>query len=57
MPKKPQSDREKAARALCHLAGLPEDTMFEGEAIWMSYLPEADAVLAAIGWANDNKPS
>lgn len=57
MPKKPQSDREKAARALCHLAGLPEDTMFEGEAIWMSYLPEADAVLAAIGWTNDNKPS
>ena len=45
-----QDDREKAARALCRHYNLPEDTKFEGKPMWMSYLPEADAVLEAIGW-------
>lgn len=42
--------RELAARALCRLHGNPEDTMFEGRPMWESYLPEADAVIEAIGW-------
>jgi hypothetical protein len=50
MVKKSQSDREKAARALCRVAGLPEHTTHEGNPMWMSFLPEADAVLAPIGW-------
>lgn len=40
---KPKPAREVAARALCSHAGKPE-------AEWESYLPAADAVLAAIGW-------
>lgn len=47
--KKPKDDREKAARALCRLNGQPEDTMFEGDPMWMSYLPEVDVVLKAVG--------
>lgn len=39
--------RERAARALCRLAGVPEDTRFEGRPMWESYLPEVDAVLSA----------
>lgn len=39
--------RERAARALCRLHGLPEDTRFEGRPMWQSYLPEVDAVLSA----------
>ena len=50
MKAKAKTPRELAARALCRLAGNPEDTKFEGNPMWMSYLPEADAVLAAIGW-------
>ena len=42
--------RELAARALCRVAGNLEDTQFEGKPMWESYLPEADAVLEAIGW-------
>lgn len=41
----PVSPRERAARALCRLAGNPEDTRFEGKPMWQSYLPEVDAVL------------
>lgn len=48
MPKKPKSDWEKAARALCRYDGHPEDIMFEGKPMWMSYLGEAKAVLEAI---------
>lgn len=47
---KPKSARELAARALCRHDGNPEDTMFEGRPMWESYLPAADAALAAIGW-------
>ena len=39
------SPRERAARALCRLAGQPEDILFEGRSMWMSYLIEVDAVL------------
>lgn len=46
--KVPQTDREKAARALCQVAGLPEDSTHEGNPMWMSFLPEAEAVLKAI---------
>jgi hypothetical protein len=41
--------RELSARALCRLAGNPEDTKFEGRPMWESYLPEADAALSAAG--------
>ena len=44
---KPKSPRERAARALCRLAGHPEDIRFEGKPMWQSYLPEVDAVLEA----------
>lgn len=39
--------RERAARALCRLAGNPEDTKFDGKPMWQQYLPEVDAVLRA----------
>lgn len=39
--------RERAARALCRLHDIPEDTRFEGGPMWRSYLPEVDAVLEA----------
>jgi hypothetical protein len=50
MPKKKQSTREKAARALCRLANQPEDITFMGKPMWQSYLDEVDAVIKAIGW-------
>lgn len=50
MPRKPKPARELAARALCRMARNPEDSTFEGRPMWESYLPEADAVLEAIGW-------
>ena len=42
-----KSPRENAARALCRLNGLPENTMFEGKPMWKSFLPQVDAVLKA----------
>jgi len=57
--RKPKSARELAARALCRKAGNPEDIKFEGRPMWESYLPEAMAVLEAIGWedpAPDHPP-
>lgn len=39
--------RERAARALCDLKGLPQNTRFQGCPMWESFLPEVDAVLAA----------
>ena len=38
---------EAAARALCRLAGIPENTRFEGEPMWQSYLAEATAAIEA----------
>lgn len=40
--------REIVARALCRHDGNPENTMFEGLPMWMSYLDQADAVLRAL---------
>lgn len=56
MPRKPKPARELAARALCRHDGHPEDTKFEGRPMWESYLPAADAVLAAIGWREGDPP-
>jgi hypothetical protein len=49
MPKKPQTDWEKAARALCSFDGNPENAIRDGKPLWMSYLDEAKTVLVAIG--------
>lgn len=54
-PRKPKPARELAARALCRLAGLPEDIVMAGRPMWEDFLPEADAVLEAIGW-EEKKP-
>lgn len=48
--RKPKPARELAARALCRQDGHPEDSTFDGRPMWESYLPEAIAVLEAIGW-------
>lgn len=55
MARKSKPARELAARALCRLYNLPENTKFEGKPMWESYLPEADAVLEAIGWKEDDR--
>lgn len=39
---------ERAARALCSLAGNPENATMDGKPLWMDYLPEARAVIEAI---------
>jgi hypothetical protein len=39
---------EIAARALCKAAGSPENTRYNGGAMWESYIPEANAVLSAL---------
>ena len=39
--------RERAARALCRLNGLSEDTDFEGRPMWESFLSQVDVVLGA----------
>lgn len=56
MTAKPRPPRELAARALCRHDGHAEDIKFEGKPMWESYLPAADAVLAAIG-SKDAEPS
>jgi len=38
---------EAAARALCRLAGHPENTKFEGKPMWQSFAPEAKAAIEA----------
>lgn len=45
---------EAAARALCRLEGNPENTKFEGKAMWQSYLPQATAAVeAALPYVRD----
>ncbi|MHA6641492.1 hypothetical protein [Mesorhizobium sp. A623] len=56
MPKNPQTDWEKAARALCTFYGHPENVLMNGRPMWMSYLAEAKAVLGAIGRFEDVEP-
>lgn len=48
--------RELAARALCRKAGNPENTMFEGEPMWKSYLEEVDFVVSAMSSAGTFVP-
>jgi len=48
--KQNKSPRELAARALCRINGVPEDTKFKGAPMWRNYLTEADVVLEAVGW-------
>ena len=43
-----KSPRELAARALCRKAGHPENTLFQGKPMWMSFLDDVDTVLTAI---------
>lgn len=50
MTRKPKPARELAARALCRKANLPENATHNGRPLWEDFLPEADAVLEAIGW-------
>jgi len=47
MARKVRSPKERAARALCELDGHPPDIKMDGQPMWMSYLPEVDAVLEA----------
>ncbi|KNY36064.1 hypothetical protein [Agrobacterium sp. SUL3] len=48
--KRPQPPRERAARALCRLSDVPENTRFNDRPMWESFLPEVDAVIeAALG--------
>lgn len=51
--KKSQPPRERAARALCRLSDVPENTKFDGRPMWESFLPEVDAVLEAALTAED----
>lgn len=46
--KKSQPPRERAARALCRLSNVPENTSFNRRPMWESFLPEVDAVLEAV---------
>ena len=38
---------ERAARGLCRFHNLPEDTTLDGNPMWVSFIPEAKAVLEA----------
>lgn len=38
---------EAAARPLCRSDGNPENTKFEGQPMWQSYLPAAKAAVEA----------
>jgi len=38
---------EAAARALCRMEGNPENTKFEGNPMWQSYVPAAKAAIEA----------
>lgn len=49
MTQKPKAPLELACRALCRFHNLSEDTKFEGRPMWESYIPEAAAVLNALG--------
>jgi len=40
-----KSPRERAARALCNIAGHIPDADYGGVALWRTYLPQVDIVL------------
>lgn len=56
MVSNPIDPRELAARALCRRHGLPEDTKYDGDPAWMSFLLDVDTVLEAIGWKEVDEP-
>lgn len=41
----PKTTIELAARAICRLRGLPEDTQYQGAKMWQSHLLEALEIL------------
>ncbi|MDG4675832.1 hypothetical protein P9A16_32545 [Shinella sp. 838] len=45
---KAQASPRAAGRALCSSRVLPENTKFEGQPMWESFLPEVDTVLKAV---------
>jgi hypothetical protein len=45
---------ERAARALCALEGVPEDSEHEGAPIWQSYASKVAAVMAAVHEPSEN---
>lgn len=47
--------RELAARAICKTRKLPENVMLDGVPLWQRFLPEADAVLEAIGMSVEQR--
>jgi len=42
------AQRELAARAICKVRGLPENTLFDGVPLWERFLPEVDAMIEAL---------
>ncbi|MHA6692925.1 hypothetical protein [Devosia sp. A449] len=48
--RKPKDVRELASRALCAFESVPEDTLFDGRPMWMSYLEEVGVMLQAVEW-------
>ena len=48
MPRNISDPLERAARALCRLDGLPENTKFEGRPMWESFRSKAAAVLLTL---------
>jgi len=47
MMRAPKTTLELAARALCRLRCLPEDTLYQGARMWQSYLGDAMEILRA----------
>lgn len=43
--KRVRPPRERAARALCRLSNVPENTSFNRRPMWEIFLPEMDTVL------------
>lgn len=47
MPK-PKPALERIARKLCQRAGVLENITYEGRPMWEQFLPDAEAILAAL---------
>jgi hypothetical protein len=43
-----QEPRERAARALCRLEGMPEEALLNDMPMWRLFLPKVDAVHEAV---------
>lgn len=46
-PRPPKTPIEQAARAICRLRGLPENTRYQGAKMWQAHLGEALEILRA----------